>query len=146
MKCPECGAEPYGAIHQMTCVKLRPDSEEITKLRAEVEHLKARYENALLGCDAVRDELRAALLQVDAIRMRCGRICDESSVALDKAVPGNEQNYWGARLRCAQEIIAQLIDSGKVTEKQVEPLQKCAHCGEAKADVQPCCAHCYMEV
>jgi predicted RNA-binding Zn-ribbon protein involved in translation (DUF1610 family) len=48
--------------------------------------------------------------------MRCGRICDESSIALDKAAPGNDQNYWGARLRCAQEI-GQAIDAGDFTEK-----------------------------
>lgn len=47
----------------------------------------------------------------DKLRTFLSTLCDEASTALDKATPGNDQNYWGARLRLAQEL-AHKIDAG----------------------------------
>lgn len=86
-------------------------------------------------------EVRRLNLQIDAIRMRCGRICDESSAALDKAATDSDRSYWGARLRCAQEI-AQLIGNWKVAEKQL-----CARCQkEPVRDAGRTCVKCIEEM
>lgn len=45
------------------CIPCATGSEEIDRLRAEVEHFKARYDNAVIGCEAVREELVKAMAE-----------------------------------------------------------------------------------
>jgi hypothetical protein len=60
MKCLDCGGEPDSTKHQMTCVKLRPDNQEITQLRSEVGGWKAAYERCVKDLeDAQKETLKA---------------------------------------------------------------------------------------
>lgn len=112
-------ADLQGALATVEAERMRAEA-----ARAEVEHWREARRNAVAGGDILKEELRRANLQIDAIRIRCGRICDESTIALDKAATDGDRKYWGARLRCALEIV-ELVGTG--TEKR-----KCSsHFGDA---------------
>lgn len=64
MLCDLCGRPEESHVCTADFTKLLAES---AKLRAEVEHFKARYENACLGCNAVTEELKAANLQIGAM-------------------------------------------------------------------------------
>ena len=55
-------------------------SAEIGKLRAEVVHLKARYDNACVGSRIVVEELRAANLQLDEAKKMLAVIVDAGAL------------------------------------------------------------------
>jgi hypothetical protein len=106
------------------------------------EHGKARAQDEGKFYDKVallvRRYVDDAEKPMKRLREHLSKLCDEMSATLDKAAPGNDQNFWGGRLRLAQEL-AQKIDAGDFADKPEVPVRSCnrhSNCGKAEDEMK----------